>query len=63
MDNKTPGEKTGPKRLNIILPEELMERVQALCAERDMTILEFVHDAIIEKLESAYKEKRRRPRL
>ena len=63
MENKPSGEKTEPKRLNIILPEELMERVQALCAERDMTILEFVHDAIIEKLELAYKEKRKRPRL
>ena len=63
MENKPSEKKTDPKRLNIILPEELLERVQAFCTERDMTILEFFHDAIIEKLELAYKEKRKRPRL
>jgi hypothetical protein len=63
MENKPAGEKTDPKRLTIILPEELLERVQALCAERDMKILEFVHDAIIEKLGFAYKEKRKKPRM
>ena len=63
MDNKPPEEKTESKLLNIILPEELLERVRSLCAERDMTIQEFLHDAIIEKLELAYKEKRKRPRL
>jgi hypothetical protein len=63
MENKLSEEKTEPKRLNIILPEELLERVRAFCAEREMTILEFLHDAVIEKLELAYKEKRKRPRL
>jgi hypothetical protein len=46
-----------------MLPEELMERVQTLCAERDMTIQEFVTDAIIEKLELVYKERRKKQRL
>ncbi|MEJ2655675.1 MAG: hypothetical protein P8012_00560 [Desulfobacterales bacterium] len=63
MKNKPPAEKTGIKLLNIKLPEELMERVKTFCSERDMTIQEFVNDAIIEKLELAYKEKRKRPRL
>jgi predicted DNA binding CopG/RHH family protein len=56
-------ETTKTKPINIMLPEELMERVQTLCAERDMTIQEFVTDAIIDKLKLAYKERRKRPRL
>lgn len=63
MKNKPPAEKMGIKLLNIKLPEELMERVETFCSERDMTLQEFVNDAIIEKLELAYKEKRKRPRL
>ena len=46
-----------------MLPEELMERVQALCAERDLTVQGFATDAIIEKLELANKERRKKPRL
>jgi hypothetical protein len=56
-------EKTETKLLDIMLPEELMERVQTLCAERDMPIQEFVTDAIIEKLELVYKERRKKQRL
>jgi hypothetical protein len=63
MENKPPTEKTDTELLNVLLPEELMERVQAFCAEREMTIHEFVSDAVIEKLELAYKEKRKKPRL
>jgi len=51
------------KQLNIMLPEELMERIQTLCAERDMTIQDFATDAIIEKLELAHKERRKKSRL
>jgi len=51
------------KQLNIMLPEELMERVQTLCAERDMTVQDFATDAIIEKLELAHKERRKKDRL
>ena len=56
-------EKTETILLNIRLPEELMERVQSYCDERDMTVKEFVSDAILEKLELANKERRKRPRL
>ena len=59
----TPPNKTETKLLNVSLPEALMERTQSFCAERDMTIQEFVTDAIIEKLKLAYKEKRRKPLL
>jgi len=56
-------EKITTKLFNIMLPEELMERVKTLCAERDLTIQDFVTDAIIEKLEIAYKERRKKDRL
>lgn len=51
------------KLLNVLLPEALMERTQSFCVNRDMTIREFVTDAIVEKLELAYKERRIKPRL
>ena len=63
MENKPPAEKTETKLLNIMIPEELLERLQTYCNERDMTIKEFVTDAIIEKLGLAYKERRKKPRL
>ena len=46
-------EKTKP--INIMLQEELINRVNAFCAEEEITIHEFVTDVIIEKLEHAHK--------
>ena len=63
MEKKPTPEKTENKPLNILLPEELMERVQTLCAERNMTIQVFVTDAIIEKLGLVHKERRKKSRL
>jgi predicted DNA binding CopG/RHH family protein len=63
LEKKPTPEKTETKQLNIMLPEELLERIQALCAKRDMTIQDFVVDAIIEKLELAHKERRKKSRL
>jgi predicted DNA binding CopG/RHH family protein len=63
LKNKPTLEKTETKLLNITLPEELMERVKNLCAARDITIQDFVTDAIIEKLELANKERRKKSRL
>ncbi len=63
MENKPTPEKTETKLLNITLPEELMERVQTYCNERDMTIQDFATDAIIDKLTLVHKERRKRPRL
>jgi predicted DNA binding CopG/RHH family protein len=50
-------EKTKTKPINIMLPEELINRVNTVCADQDMTIQEFVTDAIIEKLNLVYKER------
>ena len=63
MKKKPSPEKTENKQLNITLPEELMERVKTFCDENEMTIQDFVTDAIIEKLDLVYKERRKRPRL
>jgi hypothetical protein len=63
MENKSIQEKTETKLLKIMLPKELVDRVNAVCADQDMTIQEFVNDAIIEKLELVYKERRKKDRL
>ena len=56
-------EKTEAKELSVMLPEELIKRIYLFCDERDMTIQDFVTDAIIEKLELANKERRKKVRL
>ena len=56
-------EKTENKLLSIMLPEELINRVDAVCADKDMMIQEFVTDAIIEKLNLVYKERRKKGRM
>jgi hypothetical protein len=63
MEKKPAPEKIETKILKIVLPKELIKRVETLCAEKEMTIQEFVTDAIIDKLKLAYKERRKRPRL
>ena len=63
MKKKSTPEETDAKRLNIMLPEELIKRIYLFCDEREMTIQDFVTDAIIEKLELAYKERRKKDRL
>ena len=61
MENKSPTEKTETKLLKIMLPEELLKRVKSYCNEKNMTVKEFVTDAIIDKLKLAYKERRKKP--
>jgi hypothetical protein len=56
-------EKTEKKLLNILLPEELINRINAVCDDQDMSIQEFVTDAIIEKLNIFYKDRRKKDRL
>jgi NRPS condensation-like uncharacterized protein len=55
--------KTETKLLNILLPKELIDTVNTFCSDKDITIQEFVTDAMIEKLRFAYKEKPKDPRL
>ena len=63
MEKKPTPEKTEAKELNIMLPEELIKRIYLLCDKRGMSIQDFATDAIIEKLELAHKERRKKVRL
>ena len=63
MKKKLMPEKIETKILKIMLPKELFKRVEALCVEREMALQDFVIDAIIEKLELANKERRKKSRL
>ena len=63
MEKKTATENSETHMLNIMLRKELIKRVKALCAEKEITVQDFVTDAIIEKLGLAYKERRKKSRL
>ena len=63
LEKKPIPEKAESKELNIMLPEELIKRIYLFCDERDMTVQDFVTDAIIEKLQLAHKERRKKVRL
>ncbi len=47
----------------IIVPDALLDRVQAFCDKRGIDPQEFIIDAITEKLEGAHKERRKKQRL
>jgi hypothetical protein len=49
--------------LTIELHKELMKRIKVFCDEKEIHVQEFVTDAIIEKLELVYKERRKKSRL
>lgn len=55
--------KVEKKMINILLPEDLYKRLEVCCDENESSVQEFVTDAIIEKLELAHKERRRKHRL
>lgn len=63
MKKKPIPERAVTKTLAARLPKALIERVKAFCDENEMTIQDFVTDAIIEKLELFHKERRKKPRL
>jgi NRPS condensation-like uncharacterized protein len=60
--NQTP-EETETEMLNTGLPKNLIKRVKVYCSEKEMTIQDFVTDAIIDKLALVHKERRKKPRL
>lgn len=45
------------------IPKVLYDRVEVYCNDRNITPYEFFMDAIGEKLQRSYSEKRKRPRL
>jgi len=63
MKKKPTPEKTETKMISTRMPKDLMKRVKIFCDENEMTIQDFLADAIIEKLELAHKERRKKSRL
>jgi hypothetical protein len=63
MKKKPTPEKTETEMLNTALPQDLIKRIEVFCAEQEMTVQDFVTDAIIDKLALVHKERRKRPRL
>ena len=63
MKKKPKPEIAKTKPINIMLQEDLIKRINAFCAKQEITIHEFVTDAIIEKLNLVYKERRKKDRL
>jgi hypothetical protein len=49
--------------LQVKIPQELLKRVKSHCERVNIIIDEFILDAITEKLELAYKERRKKHRL
>jgi hypothetical protein len=63
MGKKLKPEITKTEPINIMLQEDLIKRINTFCTEHEMPIHEFVADAILEKLELAYKDRRKKSRL
>ena len=63
MDKKPTPEKIEANGLSTRIPDDLMKRVKAFCNENKITIKDFIADAIIDKLELAHKERRKKSRL
>ena len=55
MENKPKPEAIKDRPINIMLQEDLIKRINAFCDKQEITIHEFVTDAIIEKLNLVYK--------
>ncbi len=63
MKKKPTPEENETEMLNTGLPKNLIKRVKIFCDENEMTIQDFVTDAIIDKLTLVHKERRKKPRL
>ncbi len=63
MEKKPATENSETHMLNIRLRKELIKRVKVFCTEKEITVQDFVTDAIIEKLGLVYKERRKKSRL
>jgi hypothetical protein len=63
MKKKPKPEINKTKQINIMLQEDLIKRINTCCVEQGMIIHEFVADAIIEKLNLVYKERRKKGRM
>ena len=63
MKKKPTPEKIETKTLSTRIPKDLMKRIEAFCDENEITIKDFIADALIEKLALVHKERRKKSRL
>lgn len=63
MKKKSISEETETEIISVKIPKDLKKRVNAYSDDNEMTIKHFIADAIIDKLELAHKERRRKSRL
>ena len=57
------GKKAENEIIKTGLPKKLIKRIVVFCDNKEMSIQDFVSDAIIEKLELVHKERRKKQRL
>ena len=57
------GKKAENEIIKTGLPNKLLKRIVVFCDNKEMSIQDFVSDAIIEKLELVHKERRKKQRL
>ncbi len=63
MDEKLTKGNGDTQNVRIDLPQSLVSRVHNYCNKRNITIQEFIRDALSEKLEMAHRERRRKQRV
>ncbi len=63
MDDRLATTNGDTQSVRIDIPQSLMSRVHSHCNKRNITIEEFIRDALSEKLEMAHKERRRKQRV
>ena len=63
MDDRLSPGNGDTQSVRIDIPQSLMSRVHNHCNKRDITVQEFIRDALSEKLEMAHKERRRKQRV
>ena len=56
-------DETGTEMFSTGLPKGLIGRVKTFCDEKEMTIQDFMTDAIIDTLALVHKERRKKSRL
>ncbi|MDJ0808564.1 MAG: hypothetical protein QNJ48_03165 [Desulfobacterales bacterium] len=63
MDDRIATTNGDTQSIRFDIPESLLSRVHSYCNKRNITIEEFIRDALSEKLEMAHKERRRKQRV
>ncbi len=63
MDDRIATTNGDTQSVRIDIPQSLLSRVHSHCNKHNITIEEFIRDALSEKLEMVHKERRRKQRV